>query len=90
MRIKGPRLWKRFALPFMKQVKPFAQAQDSCRMDGVRVRLDSPLAEIALLPGVDPRHCLKGPILPKGRYLNGYRTLLSGGATGLVRVGTTI
>ena len=32
------------------------------------VRLDSPLAEIALLPGVDPRRCLKGPILPKGPF----------------------
>eukprot|EP00913_Durusdinium_trenchii_P029260 g27427.t1 len=30
------------------------------------VRLDSSLAEIASAPGLDPRRCLKEPILPRG------------------------
>ena len=31
------------------------------------IRLESSLAELSSIPGVDPRRCLKGPLLPKGR-----------------------
>lgn len=30
------------------------------------IRLESSLAELSVIPGVDPRRCLKGPLLPKG------------------------
>ncbi len=57
-------------LHLSQPVPPNANQQNS---QGGAIRLETSLADLSSVPGVDPRRCLKGPILPKGALENGGR-----------------
>jgi len=54
LRVRHPSAYLGWGLPNL----PFARQG--------AIRLESSLAELSVIPGVDPRRCLKGPLLPKG------------------------